>query len=305
MKYLLVTVLLSTTLVALWLSGIFEFGTQESVAAEPAGTREVTLNLKVPGSREFPDRKRGAKLLIDGKNYTPKLEIDGDFYGSKEVSLQVPVKADQKTVTIKYGFWTNNYTNIIRTKVLALDKGKNYTVDITKEDPKNRDHIEPIYVPTPNRVVEEMLKLAKVGKNDVVWDIGCGDGRMVIMAVEKFGAKKGLGIDIDPERIADSNANLKKSKVGDRVTFKVGNALELKDVSEATVVLLYMGDDLNLRLRPVLQQTLKPGARVVSHRFKMGDWKPDTTIKLKAKNNSGEEDDYQLHLWTIKESKKK
>jgi hypothetical protein len=261
------------------------------------GGGEVTLVLKLPKSKEYPERKRGAKLTIDGKDHTePKDTLR---------TVKVPLKPGQTTVALSYGFWPNNYTNIIRPRTLKVEKGKVYTLDLNKEDPNQRDHLEVIYVPTPNKVVDEMLKLAKVGPGDVVWDIGCGDGRLVLMAVEKYGAKKGVGIDISPQRIKESNENARLSKVKERVEFKVGDALKITDVSEASVVLLYVGKEINLRLRPVLEKTLKPGSRVVSHRFTMGDWKPDETRKLKAKNLLGETDDYEVHLWTIRREKEK
>ena len=150
-----------------------------------------------------------------------------------------------------------------------------------------------IYVPTPDEVVEAMCKLGKVGKDDVVYDIGCGDGRMVIQAVKKFGAKRGVGIDLSAERIKDCNANAKKAEVSDRVTFLQKDALTIKDFSEATVVLIYLSDYLNAALRPTLQKTLKPGAHIVSHRFLMGDWKPETTKVIRATDNDGEKDNFQ------------
>ena len=107
-------------------------------------------------------------------------------------------------------------------------------MDLNKEDPNQRDHVEVIYVPTPNKVVDEMLKMAKVGPNDVVWDIGCGDGRLVLMAVEKYGAKRGLGIDISPARIMESQENARLSPKKDRVEFKVGDALKLQTVTILT-----------------------------------------------------------------------
>lgn len=128
------------------------------------------------------------------------------------------------------------------------------------------------YVPTPQDVVERMLTLAEVGPNDVVYDLGCGDGRIVITAAQKFGAR-GVGIDFDPERISESQDNAKKAGVQDRVTFRQQDALTV-DVSPATVVTLYLLSASNLKLRPMLTKQLKPGARIVSHAFTMGDWEP-------------------------------
>jgi len=156
-------------------------------------------------------------------------------------------------------------------------------------------------VPTPHEVVEAMCKLGNVGPKDVVYDIGSGDGRLVILAVKKFGAKKGIGIDIDESLVKKSQENARKEGVSDKVEFRAGDALAIKDFSEASVVLLYLGDFLNRKLKPALQKTLKPGSRVVSHRFEMGkDWLPDRTVTMHATNNDGDQEEYKLHLWTIK-----
>jgi SAM-dependent methyltransferase len=145
------------------------------------------------------------------------------------------------------------------------------------------------YVPTPHDVVEQMLKLAGVKKTDVVYDLGCGDGRIVIMAAQKFGAR-GVGIDIDPERIAEAKQNAEQAGVTDRVKFIQQNLFDA-DIREATVVTLYLLPSVNLRLRPKLLEQLKPGARVVSHSFDMGDWKPDKEIEYNGR---------KLYLWVIK-----
>src|SRR5262249_25611066 len=144
------------------------------------------------------------------------------------------------------------------------------TADLRKADDKQPDDLFIRYLTTPQVVVEAMLKLADVGEKDVVYDLGCGDGRIVLTAVSKFKARRGVGVDLDPDRIKESKVNAKKYNVADRVEFREEDVLKLKDLGEASVVMLYMGDELNLRLRPMLKKTLKPGSRVVSHRFTMG-----------------------------------
>ncbi|RPJ84939.1 MAG: methyltransferase domain-containing protein [Acidobacteria bacterium] len=128
------------------------------------------------------------------------------------------------------------------------------------------------YVPTPDDVVDRLLQLASVTKDDVVYDLGCGDGRIVVTAAKKYGAR-GVGVDIDPQRIAESNANAKQAGVEKLVSFKLEDAMKV-DVSQATVVTLYLLSASNLKLRPILTRQLKPGARIVSHAFSMGDWEP-------------------------------
>ncbi|MCC6196515.1 MAG: class I SAM-dependent methyltransferase [Burkholderiales bacterium] len=133
------------------------------------------------------------------------------------------------------------------------------------------------YVPTPDDVVEAMLEVAKVSGRDVLYDLGSGDGRIPIAAAKKFGTR-GVGIDIDPERIKEANENLKQAGVGSKVRFVQGDLFE-QDLSPATVITLYLLPALNLKLRPTLLK-LKPGTRIVSHDFDMGDWKPERTLKV-------------------------
>lgn len=144
------------------------------------------------------------------------------------------------------------------------------------------------YVPTPEEVVIKMLQMAKVTQNDIVYDLGCGDGRIVITAAKVFGAR-GVGVDIDPVRIKESNENARKIGVTDRVKFIEQDLFKI-DISEATVVSLYLQRELNLRLRPKLLRELRPGTRIVSHEFDMDDWKPDNmgtvrNVKLYYKPN--------------------
>ncbi|KAM3104723.1 class I SAM-dependent methyltransferase [Phormidesmis sp. 146-33] len=133
------------------------------------------------------------------------------------------------------------------------------------------------YVPTPESVVMEMLKIGNVTANDVVYDLGSGDGRLVITAVQKFGAKRGVGVEINPGLVNKSNENAKQAGVSDRVQF-LQQDLFKTNFQEASVVTLYLLPKINLELRPKLLSELKPGTRVVSHAFGMGDWRPDRTI---------------------------
>ncbi|MGQ9463853.1 MAG: methyltransferase domain-containing protein [Candidatus Fervidibacter sp.] len=162
------------------------------------------------------------------------------------------------------------------------------------------------YVPTPHEVVREMLRVAQVGKDDVVYDLGCGDGRIVITAVKDFKAKKGVGVDIDPERIRESNENARKAGVTDKVKFLQQDLFET-DIREASVVTLYLLPSINLRLRPRLFRELKPGSRVVSHDFDMCDecegegsptcikgWHPDKFLKVR-----GPYREHEVYYWVI------
>jgi len=144
-----------------------------------------------------------------------------------------------------------------------------------------------VFVPTPNEIVDEMLAVAKVGSKDLLYDLGSGDGRIPITAARRFGTR-GLGIDIDPQRVAEAQANAVAAQVTDKVRFVQGDLFEL-DLTPATVITLYLLPELNLRLRPALLK-LKPGTRIVSHDFSMGDWKPDRTIHKGNKT---------VYFWTV------
>ncbi|MGQ9635498.1 MAG: SAM-dependent methyltransferase [Bryobacteraceae bacterium] len=145
-----------------------------------------------------------------------------------------------------------------------------------------------IYVPTPQEVVDAMLKLANVHKGDVVYDLGCGDGRIVVTAAKRYGVR-GVGIDINPERIREAQQNAKENGVTNLVTFRNEDLFEA-DIKEATVVTLYLLTSLNIKLRPKLLRELKPGTRIVSHSFDMGEWKPDKTEQVNGRT---------IYLWVV------
>jgi len=148
-----------------------------------------------------------------------------------------------------------------------------------------------IYVPTPRDVVLRMLELAHVTKRDVVYDLGCGDGRIAITAASKFGARA-VGVDIDPSLIRQSQDNARAAGVEKLVTFRVQDALDV-DVAPATVVALYLGEISNLQLRPILTKQLRAGARIVSHQFSMGDWAPLKAEKFRSKAGYSR----MIYLW--------
>jgi hypothetical protein len=145
-----------------------------------------------------------------------------------------------------------------------------------------------IFVPTPPQVVDEMLKVANVRKGDVLYDLGSGDGRIVIAAAKRFGVR-GIGIDIDPQRIAEANENARKEGVTHLVTFKQADLFST-DISEATVVTLYLLPRLNVKLRPKLFSELKNGTRIVSHAFDMAEWEPEKHLKVDGRD---------VYYWTI------
>jgi SAM-dependent methyltransferase len=159
---------------------------------------------------------------------------------------------------------------------------------------QNPPKLDVPYVPTPWEVVDKMLEVARITRADTLYDLGCGDGRIVVTAARKHGAR-GTGIDINPQRIDEARAGAKAAGVEDKVRFMVGNLFE-SDVSAATVVTLYLLPDINLRLRPRLWQQLNVGSRVVSHDFDMGeDWPPQRTEKIGSKT---------IYYWTITDAEK-
>ncbi|MCX7961458.1 MAG: methyltransferase domain-containing protein [Burkholderiales bacterium] len=148
------------------------------------------------------------------------------------------------------------------------------------------------YVSTPYEVVRAMLALARVGPADVVYDLGCGDGRIVVTAAREFGAR-GVGVDLDPRRIEEARAAARRAGVEHRVRFAVQD-LFLTDLAEATVVALYLFPELNVRLAPKLRAELQPGARVVSHQYGIGDWKPAASVRVESGGT-----EHWVHLWVI------
>jgi SAM-dependent methyltransferase len=145
------------------------------------------------------------------------------------------------------------------------------------------------YEPSSEEVVRTMLEIAKVDKNDLVYDLGCGDGRIVIAAAQKAGAR-GVGVDLDPERIKESLENARKANVTDRVQFFQQDLFQT-EIGKATVVMLYLWPEVNLKLRPKLFRELKPGTRIVSHSHDMGSWEPDQTITAP--------DGHKVHFWVV------
>ena len=195
----------------------------------------------------------------------------------------------------------NNYTKITRPREVTVKAGDALKLDLTTED-KKLDKIVVRWVPTPEDIVDEMSKLAKITKDDIIFDPGCGDAVMLIRPVKALGAKKGIGIEIDPKYVKIAKEKAKDEGVADKIDIREGDILNEKDMAvcaEASVVLIYIGDDLGARMAPVLQKLLKPGTRVVSHRFKLGDWKPDKTVTVKGADGS----DYILHYWEVKAKK--
>jgi SAM-dependent methyltransferase len=160
------------------------------------------------------------------------------------------------------------------------------------QSPTTEKPLDVPYVPTKEPIVDRMLEMAKVKPGDVLYDLGCGDGRIVIAAAKRFGIR-GVGIDIDPQRIAEAQENARKAGVADRVQFIQGDLFDA-DIKGASVVTLYLLPEVNLRLRPKLLSDLKPGTRIVSHNYDMGDWKPEGSTTLTVDGT-----EHVVYSWTV------
>ena len=183
-----------------------------------------------------------------------------------------------------------NRTRTILLSSILLSITASYQFVVAQDNPPFT--LDVPYVPTPELIVDEMLKMAQVDGDDVLYDLGSGDGRIPITAAQRFGTK-GVGIDLNPERINEAKENAREAKVADKVTFIEGNIFEL-DFSEATVVSLYLFPEVNMKLRPRILR-MKPGTRVISHNYDMGDWKPEQTKKVKAPNGTA----HTIYLWRV------
>jgi len=269
MKALRVLVVLSAWLVAL------------QSTASLAGQLTTRIVVTVPTDE--------AEFVVNGKT------IPGE--GTSR-ALTVPADAGTQRYTIAVTWMPNSYTTMTRTKTVAVRGGETVQIDLTLDDPADRVRV--IYVPTPDDVAAAMVDLARVRRDDVVYEPGCGDARITIGAI-RAGARRGICVDIDPKQARESKANVASAGFADRIDVREGDALDVKDLSEVSVVFLYMGDHFNMLLRPVLWRELKVGARIVSHRFTMGDWKPDRTIVVTSDLTG----DSEVHLWTMTEEIKR
>ena len=244
-----------------------------------------------------------AVLTITPPTYDTQIELDGSVVAGTGATrtLETPPLASGRVYQYRLvAKWEpNTYTKMTRTKMVTVRAGDRLRIDLTVDDPADR--VSVIYVPTPDVVVAEMVKLAGITDRDVTYEPGVGDARITIAAV-KGGARRAVGIDLDPVRVEESRANVAAAGLSDRIDIRLGDALEQPDLGQMTVVLLYMGDHFNMLIRPHLWKQLPVGARVVSHRFRMGDdWPPDKTVTLKDEYGLG----IEVHLWTITEAHKR
>ena len=257
-----------------------------------------------------PEPDKSGKLVSKIKIFVPPvghketvLTISGSKTNARgeEREFKSPaLEAGSYSYEFKAVIEPNNYTTITRTKTVTFKAGEDFTVDLRIRDKEN-DKVVVRWVPTPDDIVDKMCEMAKVGKNDVVYDLGCGDAVMLIRPIKMFNAKRGVGIDIDPKILETAKANVKKAGLTDKIDLRVGDILNVKekDMADADVVLIYIGDELGETLGPVLQKAMKPGSRIVSHRFSMGAWKPTRQETVTGEDGAS----YDLLLWIVPEKK--
>jgi uncharacterized protein (TIGR03000 family) len=228
------------------------------------------------------------------------VELEGKvtrMSGTERTFVTPPLEAGAKYSYALRATWLGpDGKPVVREKKVSVTAGQEAVVDLREGGAvAARPPLDVPYVATPPNVVETMLRTSGVRPSDVVYDLGCGDGRVVIAAVQQFGAKKGIGIDIDPERVQQSMFNAAVEGVAGRTEFRVGNVLKLDKLTDATIVTLYLLPEINLKVRPLLQ-SLPPGTVIVSHDFDMGDWQPDRTERVRDPGGTM----HTVFVWTIK-----
>jgi len=246
------------------------------------------------------ERRLASRVVVALPADDAELAVDGETIPGQGPSREfdtMPLDAGgEHRLTFTATWQPNTYTTMTRSKTVLVRPGEFVRVDLSVEAPGDRVRV--IYVPTPTDVAGAMVDLAGVRPGDGVFEAGCGDARDTVAAIRK-GARRAICVDIDGERARESQANVAAAGLADRIDVREGDALDVKDLSDVSVVLLYMGDHFNLLIRPVLWRELKVGSRIVSHRFGMGDWQPDKTI------TAGDGGFTDVHLWTITEQIKR
>jgi uncharacterized protein (TIGR03000 family) len=239
------------------------------------------------------DKPAPANLIVQVPTADTRLEVDGESTrqdGTTRRFVSPPLKPGVRyRYLFQIWYWEGDKRMIVRKRSVPVRAGETTTVDLRTAAPGD---VEPdvIYVPTPQAVVDKMLEMAEVKKGDVVYDLGCGDGRIVVTAAKKYGCKA-VGFDIDPDRIKEARENVRKNGVGELVTIKQEDIFK-QDLSPASVVTLYLLPHLNVKLIPQLEK-LKPGSRIVSHDFAMEGVKPKQTFTMTADDGRG----HKIYLW--------
>jgi uncharacterized protein (TIGR03000 family) len=282
------------------IAGLVSLGSVVAVGSL-APARPTSFERVARQSTASVERRLTSRIVVTVPVEDAELVVNGVTIGGNAASRSfetAPLNAGTHQYTFTVKWMPNSYTTMTRSKTVAFRAGEAVRVDLTVDDPADRVRV--IYVPTPIDVAAAMVDLAGVGPDDVVYEPGCGDARITTAAI-RAGARRGICIDIDPERAKESKANVEAAGLANRIDVREGDALDVKDLSDVSVVFLYMGDHFDMLIRPVLWRELKVGSRIVSHRFTMGDWKPDKTISMMSEQGGL----FDVHLWTITEEIKR
>jgi uncharacterized protein (TIGR03000 family) len=229
-----------------------------------------------------------AQVMIDGQPTTST---------GSERRYETPPLTPGKTYSYQVeASWQDGSSKIVRMAVARVQAGKETVIDL-RPGSKDGSSSQIVYVPTAEVVVEKMLEMAKVTKDDVVFDLGCGDGRIVVTAAKKYGAH-GVGVDLDPKRVKEALANVEKEKVDKLVEIRHGDALKVEDLDQATVLLLYMLPEFMEKLKPIVQKQCKPGTRIVAHDYPFPGWEPQRKVVVP---NQMRLTPHTLYLWVVGE----
>jgi uncharacterized protein (TIGR03000 family) len=278
-----------------WMEGgvLSRFSSARQTVAAATPVVRSRFEVTVPSATEFLDESE--TLVNDAELFVENAPIEGT--GANRIVESRPLEPGRSYRYLFTVRWRSvGYSELVRSKAVEFTAGETVRVDLTRDEGNDRARV--VYIATPKDVAAAMVALAQITPDDVVYEPGCGDARITIAAVNA-GARKGVGIDIDPDLVTEARANVKAAGLEDRIEIRQGDALDIKDLADATVVLLFMGEEFNLLFRPILWRQLKVGTRVLSHRFTMGDdWKPDKSVSSTDKESSypGQ---FDLHLWTI------
>ncbi|MGE3805531.1 MAG: TIGR03000 domain-containing protein [Gemmataceae bacterium] len=295
--------MLKQRLFVLAVAGLALLSLNRLVSAQEEQRRPIYLRVLVPAAATLTidgtstrqggeDRLFMSPPVVVGKDFVYHLQVSWDENG-KEVSHKRDVVVRSGGEEIVVDLRPTGSAPVV--KKPPKDNGDKPKVTKKIEPDKEDKAPDVIFVPTPQDVVDRMLKEANPKKSDIVYDLGCGDGRIVVTAAKKYGCKS-WGFDVDPQRIKESNANVKKNNVGDKATIVKKDIFTL-DLSDVNVLTLYLLPELNVKLLPQIAK-MKPGSRIVTHDFEIKGYKPDKVIDLKAKDDNGVESDHTIYVFT-------
>ncbi len=274
---------------------------QDAKKAEPAA-KSTPVETKKADEKKVETKKTSKIKVLVPPDADVELRIENQLtraMGDTREFVTPELDPSKKySYTLSAKIVPNNYTVINRSRDVEFKAGDELVVDMRTKMDTDKEDVKIRWVPTPDDICEEMAKLAKIGKDDVVYDLGCGDAITLRTAVKKFDAKKGIGVEIDPEMVKTAKEAVKNDGLDGKIEIRQGDILKLDPLNDANVIMIYMSDYMMDRLQPLFEK-LKPGSRIVSHRFIMSKWKADKSITIVGKDG----DEYNLHVWTVPEKK--